>query len=111
MSFLEDLFERPRRHGHGRGHGHHDDHDHEYDYDDGHDRRYGPAGGHHGAPPFAGAPSIQCPRCNAVTPLTPGARFCASCGGPLAAEPTCKGCGMTLTRGAAFCQGCGAKVG
>jgi hypothetical protein len=109
MSFLEDLFEGSHRHGRERGHGRHDDDDHDYEYDDGHDRRYG-TGGHHGAPPVAGAPSMQCRHCNAVTPLTPGARFCASCGGPLAAEPGCRSCGMRLTPGAAFCQACGAKV-
>jgi hypothetical protein len=108
MSFFEDMFEGFRRGGHGR-HGDHGHHDHDDDYDH-YGRPYGPMGGPLGAPPAPRVASIPCPRCNAVVPLMPGARFCASCGGSLAAEPTCKSCGSRLTAGAAFCQGCGSKV-
>lgn len=109
MSFLEDLFDGSHRHGHGRGDGHHDDH-HDDDHGTGHDHYYGPRGGNHGAPAPAGLAAIPCPSCNVAVSFTPGARFCASCGGPLTAEPTCKGCGKTLSRGAVFCPGCGTKV-
>jgi predicted amidophosphoribosyltransferase len=110
MSFFEDMFEgfQRRGHGHGRNHGH-GHHDHDDDYED-RDHHHGPAGRGYGAPPFTAPPSIACPTCNVVVPLTPGTRFCAGCGGPLAAEPTCKSCGNRLTAGATFCQGCGARV-
>jgi hypothetical protein len=109
MSFFEDMFDGFHRRGQGR---HHDDGHHGQDGHDDHDRdhHYGPTGGSYGGPPPARAASIPCPRCSAVVPLTPGTRFCASCGGPLAAEPVCQGCGSRLTPGAAFCHGCGNKV-
>jgi len=109
MSFFEDMFEGFQRRGHGRNHDHgHNDHD-DHGYD-GHDCHHDPTDRGHGAPPFVRPPSMACPTCNVVAPFTPGTRFCASCGGPLAAEPTCKGCGNRLTAGAAFCQGCGTRV-
>jgi hypothetical protein len=51
-----------------------------------------------------------CPHCQAR--LTPGAKFCASCGGPTAvaasAKPAfCTGCGSKLVAGARFCGECG----
>jgi predicted amidophosphoribosyltransferase len=38
-----------------------------------------------------------------------GRRFCAECGGPLAA-PTCPGCGATNAAGERFCGDCGAPL-
>ena len=47
--------------------------------------------------------------------ITPGARFCASCGAaqepPKPAGPAfCPGCGAALTEGVRFCGECGYKV-
>ena len=39
-----------------------------------------------------------------------GARFCHSCGTPLAA-PTCASCGEQMVAGARFCSGCGSSQG
>ena len=110
MSFFEDIFEGFQRRGHGRHHddGHHGhDHGHGHEYD--RDHHYGQTEWPVGAPPAARVASVPCPSCNAVVPMTPGARYCASCGGPLA-EPSCSGCGSRLAPGAAFCQGCGTRV-
>jgi hypothetical protein len=49
-----------------------------------------------------------CPHCRAG--LSPGARFCASCGKPVGggvAKAFCSGCGAQLAAGARFCAGCG----
>lgn len=116
MSFFEDMFEGLRRrehghhgdHGYGRHHGHDDDH-HDHDRYDG-DRHRPGMGAPYAPPPLPGAASAACPKCNAVVVLQPGTRFCGSCGGPLAANPSCVRCGATLVQGAAFCQGCGAPA-
>lgn len=57
-------------------------------------------------------PSAQmvgaCPTCKAN--IAPGAKFCASCGKPVAGPPQkafCTGCGGQLPQGARFCSGCG----
>jgi membrane protease subunit (stomatin/prohibitin family) len=68
------------------------------------------------APPAAPTPSAQqpapagagatCAACNFVSP--PGAKFCMSCGTPMAAAaPHCTGCGNELAPGARFCPSCG----
>lgn len=62
------------------------------------------------------AAAINCLKCGAAVP--PG-KFCAACGGELAAVAPappaatgafCSGCGGSLTVGAAFCAKCGTKV-
>ncbi len=73
-----------------------------------------PAGGGLGAQPSSPvapvAPGSSCASCNAANP--PGAKFCASCGKPLAppAPAHCTQCGQALAAGAHFCGGCGAAV-
>jgi hypothetical protein len=52
-------------------------------------------------------PAQVCSSCS--EPLPAGARFCPSCGSPVAAA-VCASCGETLTPGARFCMACGAKV-
>jgi hypothetical protein len=118
MSFFEDIFEGLQRRGHGRhhddGHHEHDQHEHEhgsgygYGYDRDHDH-HAQGGWPGGTSPSAMVASVPCPSCKTVVPMTPGARYCASCGGALA-EPTCAGCGSRLAPGAAFCQRCGTRV-
>jgi hypothetical protein len=51
-----------------------------------------------------------CPKCHAS--LASAARFCAQCGGAVAAaQPKfCSGCGEGLPSGARFCAGCGAAA-
>jgi hypothetical protein len=50
-----------------------------------------------------------CPHCKSR--LAPGAKFCASCGKPVAQTAAqkkfCTGCGTQLAAGAKFCSGCG----
>jgi class 3 adenylate cyclase len=46
---------------------------------------------------------VNCPNCSAA--VTPGQKFCASCGSRLAAA--CANCGEPLPEGAAFCPACG----
>lgn len=53
-------------------------------------------------PPEAGG--IPCP-CGTVNP--PGAKFCAGCGRPAAADNRCPACGCPNEAGAKFCQECG----
>jgi len=53
-----------------------------------------------------------CPHCRAA--LSPGAKFCASCGKPVGsgvAKAFCTGCGAQLAAGARFCAGCGQPAG
>ena len=69
----------------------------------------GGAGGGYAPPaPAPAAATVQCPKCQATSPV--GGRFCPSCGGPLGAAH-CTGCGAELAAGARFCAGCGQPVG
>lgn len=44
------------------------------------------------------------------TPLTPGSKFCVSCGNAVpAAQAACPNCGRPFAAGERFCCGCGAK--
>jgi hypothetical protein len=56
--------------------------------------------------PAGGAALVACPACNAQVP--PG-RFCAECGGSLAApaKKSCTNCGAELAPAAKFCAECG----
>ena len=52
-----------------------------------------------------------CPHCQAR--LQAGAKFCASCGKPVAGPPQkvfCTGCGTPITPGGRFCGSCGAPA-
>src|SRR5437870_3009615 len=49
---------------------------------------------------------MSCTSCG--RPNRPGARFCGSCGKPLA--PRCPGCGTECEPGAQFCDACGASL-
>jgi predicted amidophosphoribosyltransferase len=51
----------------------------------------------------------NCPSCGAAA--APGAKFCNSCGKPLAAKTTCPKCQAALAEGTRFCGSCGAPVG
>ena len=54
-------------------------------------------------------PSVECPSCHAQN--SAGARFCSACGTALApAATTCASCGTALAPGARFCPSCGAAV-
>jgi len=65
-----------------------------------------PAGSAAAAGSAAVAACISC-----GTALAPGARFCASCGTPVAQPSVCAGCGTQLAAGARFCASCGRPVG
>ncbi|MCU0519772.1 MAG: zinc ribbon domain-containing protein, partial [Anaerolineae bacterium] len=57
------------------------------------------------------APPSRCPSCNAE--VRAGARFCATCGAPLAMEPQagyCEACGAALPPDGRFCTECGKAV-
>lgn len=50
-----------------------------------------------------------CPKCNAMN--QPGAKFCASCGGPMSVpQIACPGCKAQIPGGVKFCPSCGANV-
>ncbi len=49
---------------------------------------------------------MECRACSAA--LTPGARFCASCGVPVSTD--CSNCGAELPDGARFCPSCGTEA-
>jgi class 3 adenylate cyclase len=49
---------------------------------------------------------VNCPNCAAA--VTPGQKFCASCGARL--SDACTNCGVALPDGAAFCPACGTPV-
>lgn len=51
---------------------------------------------------------VRCPHCDARVQK---AKFCAECGGALAAKAACGSCGAELAAGAKFCAECGAKQG
>jgi len=55
-----------------------------------------------------GGTIVACPKCNAKQP---GGKFCAECGGPLAAmKKFCTGCGGELSAAAKFCANCGTSA-
>lgn len=58
-----------------------------------------------GAAGATASAAIACSSCQA--PLAPGARFCASCGTPVAQPSACTKCGTTLAADARFCASCG----
>ncbi|MDO9549469.1 MAG: zinc ribbon domain-containing protein [Methanoregula sp.] len=49
-----------------------------------------------------------CPKCN--SPLTPGLKFCETCGAKIEQPPVCAHCGEPLTVGVKFCESCGKPV-
>jgi membrane protease subunit (stomatin/prohibitin family) len=54
-------------------------------------------------------PQAVCPACNAPNPQ--GAKFCMGCGKPMAAGPVkCSKCNADNPPGAKFCGGCGAAI-
>ncbi len=53
-------------------------------------------------------PPSTCPRCH--QPLTPGVKFCESCGAKIEQAPVCVHCGALLTPGVRFCESCGKPV-
>jgi hypothetical protein len=55
------------------------------------------------------ANSQTCLKCG--SPVTPGMKFCESCGAKIEALPACPQCGATLIPNAKFCESCGARVG
>ncbi len=57
--------------------------------------------------PQTAAAAVQCPKCNAHSPL--GAKFCANCGNSLGAQK-CAKCQAELNAGAKFCANCGTAV-
>lgn len=101
MSVFEDLFEgRKHRRGYeDYGHDGHDRHGHD------HEREYPPA-----QAPGPPAPATSCGGCQARVVLMPGFRFCPYCGGRLAGQTTCPGCGASRVEGAAFCPACGTRL-
>jgi len=54
------------------------------------------------------ANSPTCSNCG--SPVTPGMKFCESCGAKIPALPACPQCGATLMANAKFCESCGARV-
>jgi membrane protease subunit (stomatin/prohibitin family) len=70
-----------------------------------------PAGG--GGGPAGAAATVECANCHA--PNSSSAKFCSSCGKPLAppapaAAAHCTQCGAALAPGAKFCGGCGTAL-
>jgi membrane protease subunit (stomatin/prohibitin family) len=56
-----------------------------------------------------GGATVVCAKCNA---RQPGGKFCAECGGPLAAaKKFCTGCGQETGATAKFCANCGTPAG
>lgn len=53
-------------------------------------------------------PSSTCPHCH--QPLTPGVKFCETCGARVEQAPVCTNCGAPLTPGVKFCETCGEPV-
>lgn len=49
-----------------------------------------------------------CPKCS--SPLTPGMKFCESCGAKIEHPPVCGQCGAPLLVNAKFCDSCGKPV-
>lgn len=53
-------------------------------------------------------PSSTCPHCH--QPMTPGVKFCETCGAKVEEAPACPLCGAPLTPGVKFCESCGKPV-
>lgn len=49
-----------------------------------------------------------CSKCG--SPVTPGMKFCESCGAKVEALPACTTCGAALATGVKFCESCGAAI-
>ncbi len=62
------------------------------------------------AAPGAGqGQQVACPKCNAAN--QPGAKFCASCGGPMSMpQVACPACKAQIPGGVKFCPSCGVNV-
>jgi hypothetical protein len=54
------------------------------------------------------ANSLTCQKCG--SPVTPGMKFCESCGAKIEAVPVCSTCGAALQPGIRFCESCGAPA-
>lgn len=52
--------------------------------------------------------SQKCQKCS--SPVTPGMKFCESCGAKIETGPACPGCGAPLAPGVRFCESCGKPV-
>jgi hypothetical protein len=50
----------------------------------------------------------KCQKCG--SPVTPGMKFCESCGAKIEASPACPKCGAAVAPGVKFCESCGALV-
>ena len=50
----------------------------------------------------------NCQKCG--SPVTPGKKFCESCGAKIEASPVCPQCGAALNSNAKFCESCGTLV-
>jgi Double zinc ribbon len=48
---------------------------------------------------------LKCQKCG--SPVTPGVKFCESCGAKIEAGQVCSQCGAPLTPGVKFCESCG----
>jgi outer membrane biosynthesis protein TonB len=57
---------------------------------------------------FMTANPQTCPKCG--SPVTPGMKFCESCGEKIEALPVCPQCGAALAPNVKFCETCGAPV-
>ncbi len=62
----------------------------------------------HAAQPVQQAKGGFCTACGAQ--LTPGAKFCPSCGAKQAGAGVCPACGASVQAGAKFCASCGQKL-
>jgi hypothetical protein len=52
--------------------------------------------------------TLKCQKCG--SPVTPGMKFCESCGAKIDFGPVCSGCGAPLMPGVKFCESCGKPV-
>jgi uncharacterized OB-fold protein len=57
---------------------------------------------------FMTANSMTCQKCG--SPVTPGMKFCESCGAKIEVSPACPQCGAALVPNVKFCENCGAPV-
>jgi hypothetical protein len=58
---------------------------------------------------FMTANQETCQKCG--SPVTPGMKFCESCGAKIEALPACPKCGAAVAPEVKFCESCGAPVG